>query len=99
MLFAKKTNAETSTLQDVKNALTTALGNEEPGTAAYETILGQLERVQTMITKNPTWSFKPSADVILTSAVSIVLALAVLNHEQTNVITTKAWSFMPKLIH
>jgi hypothetical protein len=97
VLFTNKTKAEHSTLEDVKNALTTALGNKIPGSEEYETILGQLERVQTMIAKNPSWSFKPSADVILTSAVSIVLAVAVLNHEQTNVITTKAWSFMPKL--
>lgn len=98
MLFAKKTNAETSTLEDVKNALLASLGNEDPGTDTFEKLLAELERVEAMITKNPSWSFKPSADSILNGGLTIVSILLITKHEQLNVITSKAVSFLPKLI-
>lgn len=97
MLFAKKTLAETSTLQDVKNAITTALGNETPGTAEYEKLLSELERVEAMIVKNPSWSFKPSADVILNGGISIASILLILQHEKLGIVTSKAVAFIPKL--
>lgn len=98
MLFAKKTNAETSTLVDVKNAILTELGNTNPGTDEYEKLLAELERVCKLIHQDPTWSFKPSADVILNGALTIVSILLITKHEQLNVITSKAVSFLPKLI-
>ena len=97
MLFAKKTDAETSTLNDVKNAILTALGNETPGTAEYEKLLTELERIEALIVKNPPWSFKPSADVILNSAVSLLSIGLIIRHENFNVITSKAVAFIPKL--
>lgn len=98
VLFAKKTNAETSTLNDVKNALLASLGNEDPGTDTFETLLAELERVEAMITKNPSWSFKPSPDVILNGVFTLISIAAITKHEQLNVITSKAVSFLPKLI-
>lgn len=98
MLFAKRTKADTSTLKDNFDALNTALGNEEPGTTAYQTILDQLKTVNEMMTKNPPWSFKPSPDVILTSIVTIGIAVAMIKHEQLNVFTSKVVGLMPKLM-
>lgn len=98
MLFAKKTNAETSTLVDVKNAILTELGNEAVGTDRYEKLLAELERVCKLIHQDPSWSFKPSADAILNGSLTILSILLVTKHEDLNVITSKAWSFLPKLI-
>lgn len=98
MLFAKKTNADTSTLVDVKNAILSELGNESPGTDRYEKLLAELERVYKLDHQNPTWSFKPSADAILNGGLTIMSILLVTKHEDLNVITSKAWSFLPKLI-
>lgn len=98
MLFAKKTNAETSTMLDVKQAILSELGNENVGTDRYEKLLSELERVEVMITKNPTWSFTPSADAILNGGLTILSILLITKHEQLNVITSKAVSFLPKLI-
>lgn len=98
MLFAKKTNAETSTLEDVRNAITTALGNEEPGTDIYEKLLGELERVEAMITKNPSWEFKPTPDAILNGFLTILSIILITKHEMLNVITSKAVGFLPKLL-
>lgn len=97
-MFPKKTNAETSTLVDVKNAITSALGNEEPGTEIYEKLLTELERVEAMITKNPSWSFKPSADTILNGVFTLLSILFITKHESLNVITSKAVGFLPKLM-
>lgn len=99
MLFTKKTNAETSTLVDVKNAITTSLGNEEPGTDAYEKLLKELELVCKLITQDEKpWTFKPSADAILNGSLTILSIILITKHEQLNVITSKAVSFLPKLI-
>ncbi len=98
MLFTKKTNAETSTLVDVKNAILSELGNTEPGTGQYDTLIAQLERVQKLQTQDPSWTFKPSADAILNGGLTIVSILLITKHEQLNVITSKAVGFLPKLI-
>ena len=98
MIFTKKTNAETSTLEDVKNAILSELGNENPGTDKYEKLLSELERVCKLIHQDPTWSFKPSADAILNGSITALIALISIKHEAVNVITSKAWGLMPKLI-
>lgn len=98
MLFPKKINAETSTLTDVKNAILSQLGNETPGTDEYEKLLAQLERTYKLEAQDPTWSFKPSADALLNGSLTILSILLITKHEQLNVITSKAVSFLPKLI-
>ena len=100
VLFPKKINAETSTLKDNFDALNSALAGEEPGTAAYQTILDQLKTVAEMLKeqKKTSWTFQPSADVIVTSLVTIGLAVAVLKHEELKIITSKAWPLLPKLL-
>lgn len=97
-LFTKKINAETSTLKDNYDALNSALGNEEPGTAAYQTILDQLKTVHEMLAKTPSWSFKPSADTILTVGATLLMSVLVIRHEQFNTMTSKVVGFLPKLI-
>lgn len=96
-MFRKKIDAETSTLEDVKNALLSALGNETPGTDEYEKLLAELERVMKLTSQHPSWSFKPSADVILSGVISIASILLIIKHEQLNVITSKAMSLLPKM--
>jgi hypothetical protein len=100
VLFTKKTNADTSTLNDLSDALTAELGNTTPGTDEYEKLLAQLERVRKMIEKdpNPPWTFKPSADVIVTGVITVFCTLFIIKHEAVNVITSKALSFLPKLM-
>jgi len=50
-----------------------------------------------MIVKNPSWSFKPSADVILNGGISIASILLILQHEKLGIVTSKAVAFIPKL--
>lgn len=99
MLFPKKTNAETSTLKDVRNAITTQLGNTDPGSDEHRQLLQDLKLVCELINQDKTtWSFKPSADVLINGAISLISIAAILRHEQFNVITSKAMSFLPKLV-
>lgn len=98
MLFAKKTKAETSTIEDVKNAILTELGNEPVGTDRYERLITELERVYKLTAQDPTWSFKPSADALLNGGLTILSIILITKHEMLNVITSKAVSFLPKLI-
>jgi hypothetical protein len=97
-MFRKKTDAETSSLEDVKNAILTQLGNEEPGTTRYEVLIAELERVCELMKANPKWTFKPSADGVLNGVLTIASILLITRHEQVHVITSKALSFLPKLI-
>lgn len=99
MLFPKKTNAETSTFTDALNAIASELGNTTPGTPEYDKLLEQAKNVQELISKNPPFSFKPDANTILTSGVTLILAVVTIKHEAFNVITSKAWGLLPKLIH
>jgi len=85
VLFAKKTNAETSTMLDVKQAILTELGNEPVGTERYEKLLTELERVEKMITTNPSWSFTPSADALLNGALTILSILLITKNRHKNI--------------
>lgn len=98
MLLPKKTNAETSTFTDALNAIASELGNTSPGTDEYDKLLAQAKIVNELITSNPPFSFKPSADTILTSVVTLIIATITIKHEKFDIITSKAWGFLPKLL-
>lgn len=99
MLFAKKIDAETSTLTDVRNAILSELGNTTPGTTEYEVLIQQLKTVCDLQHQDKKSSaFKPSADTLLNGGLTILSILMITRHEQLNVITSKAFSFLPKLI-
>lgn len=99
VLFAKKTNAETSTLKDVRNAILSALGGTDVGTDEYSHLLTELERVCKLMQEDKTtFSFKPSSDSILNAGMTVLSILLITKHEDLNVITSKAMSFLPKLI-
>lgn len=99
MLFPKKTNAETSTMRDVRNAILSELGNETPGTEAYDKLIEQLERIDKMYVKQtPAWYHRVDPTVFFTGTVTLLATGMIIRHEQFNVITSKAVGFLPKLM-
>ena len=98
VLFAKKTNAETYTLESVKTSILSVLKDTTPGTDEFVKLLADLKTVEELIAKNPPWTFKPSADVLVNGVFTLISIVAITKHEQLAVITSKAVSFLPKLI-
>lgn len=97
-MFRKKIDAETSTLYDVRDAILSELGTLNPGTDDYEKLLSELERVCKLINHDPKWTFKPSADALFNGILTVASILLITKHEQVHVLTSKAMSFLPKLI-
>lgn len=100
MLFAKKTNADTTTLIDIRDAIASELANHTPGTTEHKELLAQLIEAQKLVEKdpNPSWTFKPSADVIVTGLITLICTFGIIKHEQFAVLTSKAFGFLPKLM-
>lgn len=98
MLFTKKTNADAPTFSDALAAIAKELGTTTPGTDEYQRLIDQAKAIQDLVGKNPPFSFKPSADTILTAAVTIFVTTVTIKHEAFNTITSKAWGLMPKLM-
>lgn len=98
MLFAKKKNTVNPTFNDALAAIASALATTMPGTAEYDILISQATSIQELMTKNPPFSFKPSPDALLTTGVTLLLAVITIKHEALNTITSKAWGLLPKLI-
>lgn len=96
-MFFKTNPTDTSSLDDQINTVLSSMKNHAADTAEFDKLLGQLERLYKLKIHNPT-GFKPSADAILSVAGSLVGILLITKYETLNVITSKAMSFIPKLI-
>ena len=88
---------KTTALEREADRLDSLLESTTQGSEEYYSLLATREKLQDILDKAEKAKFKVSGDTLVTGGVSLLSILAVLKHEQLNVISTKALGFIMKL--
>lgn len=94
MIFRKR-NTDERTLQDVIDDTIEQMAALDKASEEFETLLIKLERLQKIKSNDKSFS-KISPEVWITVGAGLVTTLLVINAEHVGVITSKAFSFVPK---
>ena len=93
-MFIQSFPKKNQELLNERKRLVSKLDDLVPGDAEYDEIMKYVERLSAVISKEMTPGINPNTILIIVG--NLLIARQVINFEQTNVITTKLFSFLGK---
>jgi hypothetical protein len=93
--FRKRQATDQKTLQDVIDDTIDQMSALDKASEEFETLLLKLERIQKIKSSDKTFQ-KISPEVWVTVGAGLLTTLLVINAEHVGIITSKAFSFVPK---
>ena len=95
-MFTRKPTPEPTALEKTIQRLHDDMQTVDPHTDQYSKMTEQLGKLMKLREHDTVKRWRPSADVLVTSAAALLQVVLIIRHEDVNVITTKAHGFVKK---
>lgn len=95
-MFTRKPTPEPTALEKTIQRLHDDMQTVDPHTDQYSKMTEQLGKLMKLREHDTVKRWRPSPDVLVTSAAALLQVVLIIRHEDVNVITTKALGFVKK---
>ena len=95
-MFTRKPAPEPTALEKTITRLHDDMQTVDPHTDQYGKMAENLGKLMKLREHDTVKRYRPSPDVLVTSAVALIQVLVIIKHEDVNIITSKALGFVKK---